>query len=335
MEIKEYGKCKVVKLETFQDAQKYGKSTGWPMFVKEEAFNELKAKGDLYLIQDTETKDKIIFQPATKDVESFNKQAKITSEDVLYQKYPELKEAFTEQPKQEEPKPEEKTEEPPKEQPVVTPESTEPQKPVAECKSLSDLYKMIQEQHKRDINSATADAAEHAHPKSSVMYDLESELLGLDPDEVKKLPTKAIEMLATAIRNLLNATEEDPTLRSALRKYVNKVFSNDEECEGEECDVQESMSYTAFLKSLVEAKAQRFNYKNLLEIDPTKITNPFFVQLIQTFELTDITRQQKQGVLIFLKKLAEVASTDNTIANALNRIIRTENKMDQELEQQK
>jgi hypothetical protein len=41
--------------------------------------------------------------------------------------------------------------------------------------------------------------------------------------------------------------------------------------------------------------------------------------------MVELTRQQKQGVLLFLKKLAELAESNNMIAQALNRIVRTEN----------
>ena len=327
MEIKQYGKCKAVALENFQDAQKYGKSTGWPIFTKEDSFNTIKAKGDLYLIQDTETKAKYLFQPATKDVEAFDAANKCDTEDELFQKYPELKEINNPTQPQAETKPAEAT----TPEPTNTDNNIEGEKPVSEAKTLADLYTktILEKKHgkRRDINASTAEVAKKAHAKSPIMYDLEAELLGLDPAEIKRLPTKAIEMFASAVRSLLQASEEEPMLRSALRKYVNKVFSAAEEgCEGEECDVMES--FKSYLKTLTEAKAQKFNYKMLLDIEPNRIMNPFFVQLLQTFDLMELTRQQKQGVLVFLKKLAELSDGNPIIANALTKIIRTENQME-------
>ena len=326
MEIKTYGKCKAVSLETFEDAQKYGKTTGWPIFTKKESFDALKAKGAVYLIQDTETKAKYLFQPATKDVEAFDKANRVDTEAELLQKYPELKdvgstETKTEPVSQEEPKPEDTT----KQETTI-----EGDKPVTEAMNLNDLYKTtILEKNgkRRDINASTAEVAKKAHSKSPIMYDLEAELLGLDPAEVKKLPTKAIEMMASAVRNLLQATEDDPMLRSALRKYVNKLFTKPEkECEEGVCESKEFTieQYKEFLSVLAESKAQKFNYKMLMDIEPTKVTNVFFVQLLQTFELTELTRPQKQGVLMFLKKLAELADGNPIIANALNKIVRLE-----------
>jgi len=323
MEIKQYGKCKAVSLESFEDAQKYGKSTGWPIFTKKELFDTFKAKGDLYLIQDTETKAKYVYQPATKDVEAFDKSNRVDTEDELFQKYPELKEINSTTTPTSQPQA-------PEVAPVETPDANiEGVKPVTEAKTLADLCtKVITEKHgkRRDINASTAEVAKKAHSKSPIMFDLESELLGLDPAEVKRLPTKAIEMMASAVRNLLQATEDDPMLRSALRKYVNKLFTKPEDGDGTEDGMNESAidQYKAFLKCLVEAKAQRFNYKMLLDIEPTKVTNPFFVQLLQTFELMELTRLQKQGVLVFLKKLAELADGNPIIANALNKIVRVE-----------
>ena len=335
MEIKQYGNCKAVSLETFEDAQKYGKSTGWPVFIKKESFDATKAKGDLFLIQDTESKAKYLFQPASKDVEAFDKANPVNTEEELFTKYPELKDITNTNPNPETLPAEQKPVE--EEKPVETKIEGE-EKPVTEAKSLQDLYtKTILEKRqgkRRDINASTAEVAKKAHPKSPIMFDLEAELLGLNPEDVKRLPTKAIEMMASAVKNLLQATEEDPLLRSALRKYVNRLFSTpEEECEGEECmdEFRESKeTYSEFLKRLTEAKAQRFNYKMLLDIEPTKIMSPVFMQLLQTFELTELTRLQKQGVLIFLRKLAELADNNPMIANALHKIIRTENVLPRE-----
>lgn len=200
--------------------------------------------------------------------------------------------------------------------------------------SLKDIYGVIVEKHKRDINKSTTELVKKAHPKSPVVLDLEAELFDLDPDEIKRLPMKAIEMLDKALKNLLKATDEDPMLRSALRKYVNKLFTKKAEKDEKGKDIKEGVELTEeqlmdefkSLLTIFEAKATKFNYKIFLDIEPNKIMNPFFVQLLNTFGLVDLTRQQKQGVLLFLKKLAELSEGNPMIANALNKIVRLENQ---------
>jgi hypothetical protein len=162
-----------------------------------------------------------------------------------------------------------------------------------------------------------------------------SELFGLSPDEVKRLPIKSVEMLLQALTYLITQTKKDPVLRQALRKMINNTFSAAEEegADGTEGAVTKSISeedlmtgYKQFLSTLNEAtKATKFNYKMLLDLDPTKLMNPFFTQLVTTFQMETLTRMQKQGMLLFLKKLAEIADTNNQIAQALTKIVRTEN----------
>lgn len=218
---------------------------------------------------------------------------------------------------------------------------------------LRKLYESIaldEKNRKRDITSSSIDIIKKSNPKSPVVLDYEAELFGLSPEEVKRLPLKSVEMLQQALHHLIAKTKEDPVLRQALRKMINNEFSKAEEDANEdgipdseqEGEADESVdeavkltdegilgAYRQFLASLTEAKAMKFNFKMLNDIEPGKITNPFFVQLLTTFGLLETTRQQRQGVLMFLKKLAELAGANNQIAQALNRIVRIEATQEQ------
>lgn len=199
--------------------------------------------------------------------------------------------------------------------------------------SLKDLYKVISENHKRDITSSTSELVKKAHPRSPIVLDLEKELFDLEPELIKRLPLKAIEALDHALKSIIGATDTEPQLRQALRKFINKRFTQAEQEEKDENLKTESEkiseeilveTYKEFLKILTETKAAKFNYKMFLDIEPNKIMNPFFVQLLNTFELETLSRMQKQGVLLFLKKLADLADGNPVIAQALNRIVRIE-----------
>lgn len=207
--------------------------------------------------------------------------------------------------------------------------------------SLVEIYNgIIEEKKKRDITSSTGDVIAKAHPKSPLILDYEQELFGLSPEEVKRLPIKSVEMLQSALKHLIDATKKEPTLRQALRKMINYEFkeaTEEEKVKKESVEITDEMiieSYKEFVKLLVESKATKFNYKMLLDLEPNKINNPFFTQLLTTFNLVELTRPQKQGVMLMLKKLAELADTNTSIAQSLNRIIRIENKVTTEVEGQ-
>ena len=221
---------------------------------------------------------------------------------------------------------------------------------------LKELYGNIMEKHgkRRDITSSTSDLLAKAHPKSPMVLDYESELFGLSPEDIKRLPIKSVEMLHQAIQHLIAKTKKDPVLRQRLRLMIDEEFDKaEEEVEGEGGDrgagkgmgrgmregveITEELvleSYKNFLNQISESKAQRFNYKLLLDLEPTKINNPFFNQMLQTFQLVDLTRPQKQGVLLLLKKLADIAEGNPQIAQALNRIVRLESQMEQPIEEE-
>lgn len=223
--------------------------------------------------------------------------------------------------------------------------------------TLSAIYQALSENagamKRRDITGSTADMIQKAHPKSPMILDYYAELFGLAPEEIKRLPMKSVEMLLQALQHLIQQTKEDPILRQALRKMINTEFAAaEEETEegtdefGEPIAATESKNeepkeplneekiiagYKHFLSTLNEgAKATKFNYKMLLDLDPTKLMNPFFVQLINTFQMEALTRMQKQGMLLFLKKLAGLADQNPQIAQALNRIVRVENTVQPE-----
>jgi hypothetical protein len=201
----------------------------------------------------------------------------------------------------------------------------------------NDVYKeMLAEQNKkRDITSSTYKVIDKAHPKSPMVLGYEEELFGLSPDDIKKLPLKSVEALHSALRHLIKRTQDDPQLRQALRKMINFQFKTAEEelaakeanGEDELSSLPESQTYVDYLSTLSEAmKAQKFNYKRLLDLDEKKIMDPAFISILNTFQLTELlTRPQKQGVLLFLKKLAELADTNPMIAQALTKLIRIEN----------
>lgn len=224
---------------------------------------------------------------------------------------------------------------------------------------LKELYGVITERHghggggkRRDITSSTSDLLSKSHPKSPMVLDFEAELFGLSPEEIKRLPIKSVEMLLQALQHLISKTKEDPILRQALRKMINAKFNQSEEedeeplpdgsdlepeepsemPEGKMTDATILEAYKHFLQQLSEVKAQKFNYKVLLDIEPTKINNPIFNQLLQSFQLVDLTRPQKQGVLLLLKKLAEIAESNPQIGQALNRIVRMESAQEAPLE---
>lgn len=209
--------------------------------------------------------------------------------------------------------------------------------------SLTALYKGIMnekfgEAHRRDITGSTIATVSKAHPKAPINLDYYAELFGLPPEDVKRLPLNAVEMLHQALSHLIGETKEDPRLRQALRNMIDHTFiSQEDEEEGGELEpefARESLTtdqilegYQAFLATLSEgtSKATKFNYKALLDLDPTKLMNPFFQQLVTTFQMEALTRMQKQGMLMFLKKLAELADSNTQIAQALTKIVRVEN----------
>lgn len=198
---------------------------------------------------------------------------------------------------------------------------------------LKSIYESIIaekiEGKKRDINASTAGVLDKSHPKSPLVMDFAAELFGLSPEEIKKQPTKAAEMIKSAITYLITKTESYPALRQALRTMVKARFTEDEESEAKAKSgkvVKESTDFREFLSSLQEAsKATKFNYKMLLDLEPNKLQNPFFVQLMTTFGMNEnLTRPQKQGVLMFLKKLAEIADGNPQVALMLTKLVRIE-----------
>jgi len=214
------------------------------------------------------------------------------------------------------------------------------------AKTLTEIYQEMQgktaelldEKHRREITASTDKTLKGMNPRASIVRDYEEELFGIPEAELKKLPMVAVNAMKKALDHIMGETRKDPQLRSAAKRMINRLFSKAEKeadvpkkegLENTEEVVTEAQvleSYKEFLTMLSETRAIKFNYKMILDLEPNKIMNAFFVQLLNTFGLTDLTRQNKQGVLLFLKKLAELAENDNLIAQALNRIVRTENK---------
>lgn len=198
-----------------------------------------------------------------------------------------------------------------------------------ESYSFKSLFKYLNEDsnfHKRDITSSTKNIVSKSHPKSQFVLDLEKELFDIDQSDVKTLPIKAITILHKALLNILTHADDVPGLRQALRKVINLEINQSEKKENSELSEQTLIKvYKEYINQLSEAKASRFNYKIINDIEPNKVMNPFFVQILTTFDLLELNRQQKQGILYFLKKLAELADNNPTIAQSLNRIIKIEN----------
>jgi len=191
--------------------------------------------------------------------------------------------------------------------------------------SLRELYEEHLQERKRDITSSTPAMFTKAPPRSSMSYDYYAEILGLAPERLKALPLKAIEALHDGLVFLLKKMKEDQILRQRFRKFINDEFKKAEE-EANEAPVKEEVEIEdeEVLTELV--KAQKFNWKRLLDIDEKKVFDPIFVGILNSFDLTDqLSRIQKIGVMVFLKKLASLAENNPQIAQALNRIIRFEN----------
>jgi len=213
------------------------------------------------------------------------------------------------------------------------------------AKTLTEIYQEMQgktaelldEKHRREITASTDKTLKGMNPRASIVRDYEEELFGIPEAELKKLPMVAVNAMKKALDHIMGETRKDPQLRSAAKRMINRLFSKAEKeadtpkkesVENTEEVVTEAQvieSYKEFLAVLSETRAIKFNYKMLLDLEPNKIMNPFFFQLLNTFNMVELTRQQKQGVLLFLKKLAELAESNNMIAQALNRIVRTEN----------
>ena len=213
------------------------------------------------------------------------------------------------------------------------------------AKTLTEIYQEMQgktaelldEKHRREITASTDKTLKGMNPRASIVRDYEEELFGIPEAELKKLPMVAVNAMKKALDHIMGETRKDPQLRSAAKRMINRLFSkaekeadipkkeNLETTEEVVTEAQVLESYKEFLAVLSETRALKFNYKMLLDLEPNKIMNPFFVQLLNTFNMVELTRQQKQGVLLFLKKLAELAESNNMIAQALNRIVRTEN----------
>ena len=213
------------------------------------------------------------------------------------------------------------------------------------AKTLTEIYQEMQgktaelldEKHRREITASTDKTLKGMNPRASIVRDYEEELFGIPEAELKKLPMVAVNAMKKALDHIMGETRKDPQLRSAAKRMINRLFSKAEKeadtpkKEGLEnsrevvTEAQVLESYKEFLSVLAETRAIKFNYKMLLDLEPNKVMNPFFVQLLNTFNLVELTRQQKQGVLLFLKKLAELAENNNLIAQALNRIVRQEN----------
>jgi len=198
--------------------------------------------------------------------------------------------------------------------------------------NLNDVYKgMLEEKaKKRDITSSTVDVITKSHAKAPIVLDFEAELFGLSPEEVKKLPIQSVEMLQKALVNLVSKTKEDPMLRQALRRFINNTFTTLEKEEMEKKADKKAVKESTFkdiLDNLSEStKARQFNWKKVLDIDERRINDPVFISLLETFQLNEtLTRPQKQGVMFFLKKLAELAESNTQIALALTKLVRFEN----------
>ena len=195
---------------------------------------------------------------------------------------------------------------------------------------LKDIYESSIK--KKDITAGTYKLIDKANPKSPLTLAYNQELFGITPDVMKKLPLKAVEAFQQALRHLIGRAMEDPVLRQGLKRLITAEVAHEMKAEeqAEQAPMKEekeSESYIEFLNQLSEAtKATKFNYTKLLDIDDKKIVDPAFVSLMTTFGLNDtLSRMQKQGVLIFLKKLAELASSNPQIAQALTKLVRIEN----------
>ena len=195
---------------------------------------------------------------------------------------------------------------------------------------LKDIYEANIK--KKDITAGTYKLIDKANPKSPLTLAYNQELFGITPDVMKKLPLKAVEAFQQALRHLIGRAMEDPVLRQGLKRLITAEVAHEMKAEeqAEETPMKEEKeteSYVEFLAQLSEAtKATKFNYTKLLDIDDKKIMDPAFISLLTTFGLVDsLSRMQKQGVLIFLKKLAELASSNPQIAQALTKLVRIEN----------
>ena len=210
-----------------------------------------------------------------------------------------------------------------------------------------DLYKQLLEEKKKkvEINSGTINQVLNTNnPRGTVLSGLEQELMGFSDEELKVFPINTLKALQKGFRNLIDKIKDDPKLKGMLRTIINRIFDSTVKEEAEKNIKKESIegkdvviteeeildNFKDFLTLLSEAKAYRFNYKMIKDIEDGKINAPMFVQLLNTFDLFEnTTRPQKQGILLFLKKLSELAESNVQIAQALNRIVRLENQKDQ------
>jgi hypothetical protein len=319
----------VAKIESFEDAKKYATGTKWGIAQEQKFWDSHSKDGDIFFIKNKTDKVMFAYQPATKLLADQNDA--IVDVEKFFTDNPVIKDAFNDA----------KTEldqsgtETPAETVPKAVETTPEQKPPTN-ESLDDIYKnMLAEKHGKntptyDITTSTHKLISKSPPRGKFVTGLEQELFDIDPELMQQLPMKSVELFQHALVNLLSIAKDEPKLMQSLRQIIRRqVKAAEEEVIGEPTEDQKNESTIASFKDtmneiITEAKANRFNYKVLLDIDPNKINDPQFILLLNSFDLLGLSRMQKQGVLILLKKLAEIADVNPQIAMALTRIVRLE-----------
>ena len=84
---------------------------------------------------------------------------------------------------------------------------------------------------KKRVRNVTADTwlvVQKSMPKSNIVLDFASGLLGLDPISVKKLPQGSVEMIHRGIVHLLSLVGNDPMLLTALKTVMKRALSTEE-----------------------------------------------------------------------------------------------------------
>lgn len=309
----------ISKVETVDDASSIGVGNDW--------WVTNSPKGALFYIQDKTKSKKYLYQPKENLVIDEDTNEKVTDESVkneLKSKLKEIKNQTT---------PATETPAPAQDIPKAVEAIPEPAKPTTE--SLDDIYQNILAEKKKksqfyDITASSHKTVGKSTPRGDLVTGLEQEFFGIDPELIQKLPTQSVELFHQALIHLLSVAKDDPRLMQALRTMIrNQVKSAEKQVMGDETEEQKNESIVTSFKDtmneiITEAKAMRFNYKILLDIDPNKINDPQFIALLNSFDLLGLSRMQKQGVLLLLKKLAEIADVNPQIALALTRIVRIE-----------
>lgn len=198
---------------------------------------------------------------------------------------------------------------------------------------LKDIYKSILSENnkKHDITSSTVSIIDKAQPRSPVVRSYEAELFGLSEEDLKKLPIKAVEMFHSALKYLLNATEKEPRLRSALRSMINTQF---EEMEDEEENEKEKMkesfdfisTFNSFLKQLTE-NVSLTQMDKLADTDADTLNTSLYTKVAKELEIAPIkgvnmntpnAKKLVQAVLSALIKDAEACKLKKYLWKIVN-----------------